>query len=486
MGRLSTYAKNQILKLRFQKHHKITQIVKTLTQEDHIKVSRQSVSTFLKKYLETESILDKPRSGRKRKLTADEIALIGEVTRNNREITARAIKEYLNLNVSTYTILRATKLFEWNKLNPNSNAAKKAAAIERQMRGEGRKRKTYPKRPSSAKKSPSNPDSAASSPRKVDTTPTHTQAASSGIQLVKLNSHATIPLVTTTLGAGDLYDMKMLDDHEIVLIKNNACSPMSFATKILFKIFAVNELHGHNVSGKTFHKHIEHKQPLEEKRLMYIRWLVEKYFACEEAATNKEVLWKSCCNAINKMIRRSEVNAANKAVGSAVGGAAKVNLSSIDMLVDEDEESDDDGVVETSQKARLIMKGDYVVRRLDDEDSSDEDSDDDDEEIELQQQPSKRPPASQLQNQFQQQIIGELNEPVVLGTSEIIGDYSRIDDDELMEATTTISASPKLPIMCSATTPSKPKQFVVVAAVHQPQTPMQCKRRSARLAMPSS
>jgi hypothetical protein len=60
----------------------------------------------------------------------------GQVTRLNRDITARAIKEYLNLNVSTYTILRATKLFEWNKVNPNSNDSKKAAALERQLNGE--------------------------------------------------------------------------------------------------------------------------------------------------------------------------------------------------------------------------------------------------------------------------------------------------------------------------------------------------------------
>ena len=99
-------------------------------------MSRQAVSTFLKKYLETNSIYDKPRTGRKRKLTQEEIQLIGQVTRLNRDITARAIKEYLNLNVSTYTILRATKLFEWNKINPNSNDSKKAAALERQLNGE--------------------------------------------------------------------------------------------------------------------------------------------------------------------------------------------------------------------------------------------------------------------------------------------------------------------------------------------------------------
>lgn len=141
MGRLSTFAKNRILNLRFQKSYRIKQIANALFQEDNIKVSRKSISTFLKKYIETKSINDKPRSGRNKKLTPEEINLIGEVTRLNRDITAPKIKEYLNLNVSTYTILRASKLFEWNKLNPNSNEAKKAAALERQINGNDKKRK---------------------------------------------------------------------------------------------------------------------------------------------------------------------------------------------------------------------------------------------------------------------------------------------------------------------------------------------------------
>jgi transposase len=145
MGRLSTFAKNRILNLRFQKSYRIKQIALTLLSEDNIKVSRKSISTFLKKYIETKSIHDKPRSGRNKKLTPEEINLIGEVTRLNRDITAPKIKEYLNLNVSTYTILRASKLFEWNKLNPNSNEAKKAAALERQLNGETKKRKANKK-----------------------------------------------------------------------------------------------------------------------------------------------------------------------------------------------------------------------------------------------------------------------------------------------------------------------------------------------------
>jgi transposase len=117
--------------MRFQKCFRIKQIAQSLITEDNIKVSRKSISTFLKKYIETKSINDKPRSGRNKKLTPEEINLIGEVTRLNRDITAPKIKEYLNLNVSTYTILRASKLFEWNKFNPNSNQAKREAAMQR-------------------------------------------------------------------------------------------------------------------------------------------------------------------------------------------------------------------------------------------------------------------------------------------------------------------------------------------------------------------
>lgn len=365
MGRLSTYAKNQILKLRFQKHFKITQIVKTLSKEDKIKISRQSVSTFLKKYLETDSIHDKPRSGRKRKLTKEEIELIGELTRTNRDITARAIKEYLNLNVSTYTILRATKLFEWNKFNPNSNAAKKQAALERKQKAKGRKNDdgiTDFENESDEEDDEMDEDEdddesedekelvkinhlTVDSKIELDTSkndigngfndvnddddeeedeielPPCIQLISLNDQITKqesksLNTHDSL---TTTNSNGvilkkhqlndELFNLNLLNDKEIIFIKNNACSPMSFATKILFKIYSLNELHGHNVSGKTFHRHILNKKPLEEKRLMYIRYLVEKHFKNEyDNDENKfDALWKSCCNAINKMIRRSEL-----------------------------------------------------------------------------------------------------------------------------------------------------------------------------------
>ncbi len=78
---------------------------------------------------------------------------------------------------------------------------------------------------------------------------------------------------------------------------------MVFATKILYKIFDLSELLGHNVSGKTFNKFIKNKKALDEKRINYIRWLVETNFESE----NREELWKACRTAINKSIRNNEI-----------------------------------------------------------------------------------------------------------------------------------------------------------------------------------
>jgi transposase len=375
MGRLSAYAKNRILKLRFKKNKRIIHIVDILKKDDNIKVSRQAVSTFLKKYLETNSIYDKPRTGRKRKLTQEEIQLIGQVTRLNRDITARAIKEYLNLNVSTYTILRATKLFEWNKVNPNSNDSKKAAALERQLNGET----PTPGTPASGKRNRSESTSSnKKSKRKLSTNtsttndesvnnPNETSIVQTNDELTDNDEHEkeTINLNNSnnntdnndTSSTADIteieriqekllncsenkqettatvkkphknansipdfekVDLNLIPHKELAILKNLSCSPMSFATKILFKIFKIEELHGHNVSGKTLNKNLKAKLPLDPVRIGYIKFLVEKYYdekECKEmlsgANTHKQDLWKSCHTAINKSILISERKAAS-------------------------------------------------------------------------------------------------------------------------------------------------------------------------------
>jgi len=343
MGRLSAYAKNRILKLRFKKNKRIIHIVEILKKDDNIKVSRQAVSTFLKKYLETNSIYDKPRTGRKRKLTQEEIQLIGQVTRLNRDITARAIKEYLNLNVSTYTILRATKLFEWNKINPNSNDSKKAAALERQLNGSGEivppatKSKANGGIKRYKRKSNSTGD-AANGNGLNETSGTHVVSIDDSMtDLDKTNEdfdrNSSITETETvdfkksltkdhsrlneSNNEPEKIDLNLIQPRELLSLKNLSCSPMSFATKILFKIFRIEELHGHNVSGKTLNKNLKAKLPLDPIRVGYIKFLVESYYdekECKEmlsgVTSNRQDLWKSCHTAINKSILISERKAA--------------------------------------------------------------------------------------------------------------------------------------------------------------------------------
>jgi transposase len=293
MGRLSTFAKNRILNLRFQKSYRIKQIAQTLLQENEIKVSRKSISTFLKKYIETKSINDKPRSGRNKKLTPEEINLIGELTRLNRDLTASKIKEYLNLNVSTYTILRASKQFEWNKMNPNSNEAKKAASIERKSNEEGgsTSKISSRRRSKKIKSDKINDNKSTSSNKSIKTEP------------INLN---------------------LISDIEIDGIKKISSSPMVFATKILFKIFNPEELIGRNVTGKTFSKIVKEKKPLDEERIGYIRWLIENNFE----SNNKDDLWRSCRTAINKCIRFNELRCMKKVIKKEIDDDIKINNDS--------------------------------------------------------------------------------------------------------------------------------------------------------------
>lgn len=194
-------------------------------------MSRKSISTFLKKYIETKSILDKPRSGRNKKLTPEEINLIGEITRLNRDITAPKIKEYLNLNVSTYTILRASKLFEWNKLNPNSNEAKKAAALKRLSTSEVKRHKMMTSRNSKSSEFDDDEECIGQ-----DSDAHDEQSNPEQIKSFQLEQNEN--------------DLNLLSQYEIINAKNASSSAMVFATKILYKIFHLDELLGHNISGK--------------------------------------------------------------------------------------------------------------------------------------------------------------------------------------------------------------------------------------------
>lgn len=103
----------------------------------------------------------------------------------------------------------------------------------------------------------------------------------------------------------DVYSkLDLLSESELIEIQSQcSSSPMIFATKVLMRIFTKDELMGHNVSGKTFHKNFKNKQPLDETRINYIRHLVETCFPHKKIDTT----WKSCRKAINRVIRNFEI-----------------------------------------------------------------------------------------------------------------------------------------------------------------------------------
>ena len=103
----------------------------------------------------------------------------------------------------------------------------------------------------------------------------------------------------------DEIDLNLISEKDILLIKNLYCSPMIFATKILLKIFSHDELCDHNLSGKSgakVNRGSKTKKPLDETRVLYIQYLVEKYFD----SNDKELLWKSCRKAITRVLRNLE------------------------------------------------------------------------------------------------------------------------------------------------------------------------------------
>ena len=164
-------------------------------------------------------------------------------------------------------------------------------------------------------------------------------------------------------------DLNLIQPRELLSLKNLSCSPMSFATKILFKIFRIEELHGHNVSGKTLNKNLKAKLPLDPIRVGYIKFLVESYYdekECKEmlsgVTSNRQDLWKSCHTAINKSILISERKAAAVlAKGGNPSLETSENLSDVENIAthkktksarvkDSDTDSDDDSDIEMPPK----------------------------------------------------------------------------------------------------------------------------------------
>ena len=115
MVKLSPYARNRVISLSTA-NISIVNIVKILEEEDGIKTSRTSVSSFIARYRRTGSIDDGKRSGRKSILSEEDLNFIDEKMKTNDELTSGEIQKLLRdergATVSTSTIrnVRRNKL----------------------------------------------------------------------------------------------------------------------------------------------------------------------------------------------------------------------------------------------------------------------------------------------------------------------------------------------------------------------------------------
>jgi transposase len=83
---LSLYARERIVSL-LSTNTSVVRITKSLNEEG-IKVSRSAVNLFICRFRKTEILHDAPRSGRKLKLSDEQITFIDQKMRENDELTA--------------------------------------------------------------------------------------------------------------------------------------------------------------------------------------------------------------------------------------------------------------------------------------------------------------------------------------------------------------------------------------------------------------
>ena len=93
MGRtLSLYARTRTVNLKINKRNiKIAQIRRHLTYEDGIKVTRQAISNFLKRYMKTGMLTDEHKGGKKHIQSIEHFDFIDEKMEANNELSAQEL-----------------------------------------------------------------------------------------------------------------------------------------------------------------------------------------------------------------------------------------------------------------------------------------------------------------------------------------------------------------------------------------------------------
>ena len=99
------------MNLKINKHNiKIAQIRRHLANEDGIKVTRQVISNFCKRYVETRMLTDEHEGGKKPILSTEHFDFINEKMEANKELSAQELRDLINerfgLDVSRRTVQR--------------------------------------------------------------------------------------------------------------------------------------------------------------------------------------------------------------------------------------------------------------------------------------------------------------------------------------------------------------------------------------------
>ncbi len=112
---LSIYGKQRILSLHWQ-GCTVSEVVEMLVLEDGIKISKQGVRMFLKRYNQTGTIARKTGSGCCLKLSSAVMHIVEDAMRNDDETTATQLQALLaakDVYVSLATITRNRHLLGW-------------------------------------------------------------------------------------------------------------------------------------------------------------------------------------------------------------------------------------------------------------------------------------------------------------------------------------------------------------------------------------
>lgn len=116
MGKLSLYARKQIVNLHFCGEN-VSQITRKIRDEYVIVASRPAVSLFLKHYKATGSLCDRPRKGRGTKRSIPHFNAIDEAMEANDKLSAlelsRIIQERFHIAVSAQTVQQVRRKLGW-------------------------------------------------------------------------------------------------------------------------------------------------------------------------------------------------------------------------------------------------------------------------------------------------------------------------------------------------------------------------------------